>query len=95
MVLSTDCRGSRNRWKDWWGRSGRTTVMKAVETITKDEKMTYSLCKTCPTCGSNDTKKFEGKCTIMPESTIPHYFCSNCKTLWGIGRPPIEKNCGR
>lgn len=64
------------------------------ETITKDKKM-HSLCKTCPTCGSNNTKKFEDSCSIIPPETFPHFKCLRCGTLWGIGRPPVEKNCGR
>jgi len=50
----------------------------------------YSLCKTCPACGSNNTKEFRDRCTIMPKHTIPHYMCFNCKTLWGVERPKEE-----
>ena len=49
--------------------------------------------KTCPTCGSNKTKKFNSRCTLMPENTVPHYFCSNCRTIWGTGRPELKKDC--
>ena len=56
----------------------------------------HSLCKTCPTCGSNNTKKFKRLCTIMPEETAPHYLCNRCGTIWGIGRPKFkEENYGK
>jgi len=46
----------------------------------------HLLCsKTCPSCGSRNTKRFENKCTLLPEHTTPHYMCIDCRTLWGIG----------
>lgn len=51
----------------------------------------HSLCKTCPTCGSNDTQKFDHYCTILPIETIPHYCCRECQTIWGTGRPQFKK----
>ena len=66
-----------------------------VKASTTEDKEMHSLCKTCPTCGFDNPKRLESKDTFMPEDTAPHYVCPHCGTLWGVGRPKIEKSCGK
>ena len=36
----------------------------------------------CPDCGSEDVRRFSGRCTLLEWRGIPHWLCRNCVLLF-------------